>query len=922
MKLFNIGRILAIRQPSSRKIVKKSNIFNIRNYLVISGLAVLFSFLWFNSQAIDFNQHNRYVINLRSSQELDARINQNVLQASYGLLTYYDPVVNDLAQLKKIQTELQLLPTFVDSAGRKDLNFLLQNYMKAWQEKEQLIQMFQSQNAILRNSLSYFPIAIKNLVEQDTTPLTLTIHLNTLLRDLLLFNLSTDQELVPRINHEIGLILVNPTTSANNADLRIAIAHAKIILNSRSQVNKLIESIITLPTRTSSERLILTYDSSYQRALNSTITYRLGLYLLSFVLLMSVATWIILRLKASALAAEQAEEKYRSIFENSVAGIFQTTPDGRYLNANPTLANIYGYDSVEELIQNLTNNEQHLYVLPGQRAAFIRSIQKKGAVADFEFQIYRRDGTKVWISQDARSVCNHKGKLLYYEGTATDITSRKQVEAALQQARSAAEVANCAKSQFLSNMSHELRTPLNAILGFTQLMTRNSSLTPIQQGYLDTISRSGEHLLTLINDVLEMSKIEAGRATLNENSFDLYGLLNWLHTMLRLKAESKGLELIFDKALDLPQYIRTDESKLRQVLMNLLSNAIKFTQAGSVRLHIRAENTEKPSTPLHLLFAVEDTGPGIAATELESLFEPFVQTETGRNSQEGTGLGLPISQKFVQLMGGKITVESQLGEGAVVKFDIQTSLVEADELQTTEQLRQVIALEAGQPNYRILIVEDNLANRQLMVELLTSVGFEVREATNGHEAINLWKSWSPHLIWMDMRMPVIDGFEATKQIKTAASLAPVVIALTGSAFEEDRITALSVGCDDYVRKPFRAEVIYEKMALHLGVRYLYDSGKLSSVGRESSRFSLEQPMLKPEELTQALTQMPINWLEQLHQAAIKVNAKQVHYCIDQMPTANIPLANALSELVNNFCFEEIVTLTNCRDCQDSYHFRK
>ncbi len=510
-------------------------------------------------------------------------------------------------------------------------------------------------------------------------------------------------------------------------------------------------------------------------------------------------------------------------------------------------------------------------------------------------------------------MCDRKGKLLYYEGTATDITTRKQVEAALQQAVEAAEVANCAKSQFLSNMSHELRTPLNAILGFTQLMTRNSSLTPIQQGYLDTISRSGEHLLVLINDVLEMSKIEAGRATLNENSFDLYGLLNWLHTMLSLKAESKGLELIFDKALDLPQYIRTDESKLRQVLVNLLGNAIKFTQAGSVRLRIRAENIKKPSTPLHLFFAVEDTGPGIAATELESLFDPFVQSETGRNSQEGTGLGLSISQKFIQLMDGKITVESQLGEGAVFKFDIQTSLVEADELQTTELLRQVIALEAGQPNYRILIVEDKLENRQLMVELLTSVGFEVREATNGHEAIDLWKSWSPHLI---------DGFEATKQIKAAPRLAPVVIALTGSAFEEDRITALSVGCDDYVRKPFRAEVIYEKMALHLGVHYLYDSGKLSSLGRENSRFSLEQPMLKPEELRQALTQMPIDWLQQLHQAAIKVNAKQVYYCIDQMPTTNIPLANTLSELVNNFCFEEIVTLTNCRDCQDSYHFRK
>ena len=907
MRFSKIGKILAISQPNSRKTSNKSNFSNTRSYLILPALVLLFVFLWVKSQAIDFNQHNRYIIDLRRTQELDARINQNVLQTSYGLLTYYDPIVNDLAQLKQIQTDLKQTPTFINSIGREDLIQLLKTQIKVWQEKEQFIQRFQSQNAILRNSLSYFPIAIKNLTDSNTTPTTLVIYLNTLLRDLLLFNLSTAQELVPRINREIQQILADPTTPANNVDLQLAIAHAKIILNSRLQVDRLIKSIITLPTSTSSVQLTQTYDRSYQQALNATSTYRLWLYLLSFVLLVSYATWIILRLKAYAAATEQAEEKYRSIFENSVAGIFQTTPDGRYLSANPTLAAMYGYESSEELIQNLTNIEQHLYVLP-QRAEFIRLIQENGSVADFEIQVYRRDGTKIWISQNARQVCDRKGKLLYYEGTATDITARKQAQAALQQAMSAAEVANRAKSQFLSNMSHELRTPLNVILGFTQLMTRNGSLTSQQQGHLDTINRSGEHLLTLINDVLEMSKIEAGRTTLNENSFDLYDLLNWLHTMLRLKAESKGLELIFDQALDLPQYIHTDESKLRQVLVNLLGNAIKFTQIGSVTLHVRAENTENITTPPRLFFAVEDTGPGIAVTEIKSLFAPFVQTETGRNSQEGTGLGLPISQKFVQLMGGEITAESQLGVGTVFKFDVQTSLIEVDELQTTEPLRQVIGLEAGQPNYRILIVEDKPENRQLMVELLAPVGFEVREATNGQEAINLWKSWSPHLIWMDMRMPVMDGFEATKQIKTVGSLAPVVIALTGSAFEEERTAVLSKGCDDYVRKPFRANVIFEKMAEHLGVRYLYDSEQLCSGEKENSALSLQQPILKPEELRQALAQMPIDWLEQLHQAAIKVNAKQVHYWIEQMPTANVPLANALSELVNNFCFEEIVTL--------------
>lgn len=474
--------------------------------------------------------------------------------------------------------------------------------------------------------------------------------------------------------------------------------------------------------------------------------------------------------------------------------------------------------------------------------------------------------------------------------------------------RKRAEVAACeanqAKSTFLANMSHELRTPLNVILGFTQLMTRNGSLTPQQQGYLDTISYSGEHLLNLINDVLDISKIEAGGAVLNENNFNLCGFLDSLQQMLRLKAESKGLQLVFDLVPDLPQYICTDENKLCQVLMNLLGNAIKFTQAGSVTLRVRYG--QKQTTPSLIKFVVEDTGPGIAATELESMFEPFVQTLSGRNSQEGSGLGLSISRKFVSLMGGDITVDSELGEGTVFKFDIQTSPVE-NELQDQESSRQIVGLEAG-PKYRILVAEDKPENRQLLVELLTSVGFEVREAANGQEAIALGKSWSPHLIWMDMRMPVLDGFEATKQIKATGTQAPVVIALSGSALEKDRLFALSMGCDDFMRKPFRVKDIFEKMTQYLGVRYLYGSPQSSSKGTGNLSI-LPQQLLQPNELKEALSVMSVDWVEQLHQAATQVNARKIHKLLTQIPGANSHLTNALTHLVNNFCFEEIVTLT-------------
>jgi CheY-like chemotaxis protein len=474
-------------------------------------------------------------------------------------------------------------------------------------------------------------------------------------------------------------------------------------------------------------------------------------------------------------------------------------------------------------------------------------------------------------------------------------------------ARAKAEAANRTKSLFLSNMSHELRTPLNVILGFTQLMMRSSSVNSQLQGYLDTIIRSGEHLLTLINDVLSMSQIEAGRITLKANDFHLAAFLDWLKQIFQFKAESKGIQLIFELAPNLPQSIHTDESKLRQVLVNLLSNALKFTTNGSIILRVSVVKNQEVTTDddgkLTLNFEVADTGMGISPQELTNLFQPFIQTETGRNSQEGTGLGLAISRSFVRLMGGEMTVESQVGVGTTFKFNIQTYAVITEQIEQTAPSRQVVGLLAGQPTYRILIVEDKPENQQLMMELLTPVGFDVRCAINGQDAINIWQSWSPHLIWMDMRMPVLNGYEATKQIKAIGNPATIVIALSGSAFEEDKMTALSVGCDDFVRKPFRTEVIFSKIALHLGVGYIYAEDSRSS--HRESLMTAPVDSLTPQDIAV----MPSEWVAQLHDFALKVNAKQIMQLITQIPEQNAYLAMALTSLVNNFEFEKIVELS-------------
>jgi CheY-like chemotaxis protein len=356
---------------------------------------------------------------------------------------------------------------------------------------------------------------------------------------------------------------------------------------------------------------------------------------------------------------------------------------------------------------------------------------------------------------------------------------------------------------------------------------------------------------------------------------------------------------------EVPQCIHSVESKLRQVLVNLLGNAIKFTQTGQVTLCVTTDPTpphstaNSKSTPLSLRFSVEDTGCGIAPNNFSRLFEPFVQTEAGYQAQEGTGLGLPISQRFVRLMGGDLIVESTLGQGSTFSFTIQTCAVVLEDVPKPAPSRQVIGLEAGQRPYRILIAEDKRDNRRMLVELLTAVGFEVREAVNGQGAIDFWRNWSPDLIWMDIRMPVMNGFEATQQIKAAGG--PPIIALTGSAFEEDRLTALAIGFDDFVRKPIRLSVIFEKMAEHLGVRYIYADEPEGNAGRT-------KPVLTV--LTaENLAVMSIDWINQLHQASLGANAKQARKLIQQIPSEHQDLADALTDLVDRFDFEELIELT-------------
>jgi len=335
----------------------------------------------------------------------------------------------------------------------------------------------------------------------------------------------------------------------------------------------------------------------------------------------------------------------------------------------------------------------------------------------------------------------------------------KVAKDAAEASKETADKANRAKSEFLANMSHELRTPLNAVLGFSQLMQNDSNANETQRENLQIINRSGEHLLTLINDVLDMSKIEAGRSTLEPEDFDLGGMVRDIIDLMGNRAEAKGLQLILDQSSAFPRYVHTNPAKIRQVLINLLGNAVKYTNEGGITLRLGATSTD--GSKVRLACEVEDSGIGISEEDMERIFEPFAQVGE-QTDAKGTGLGLSITRQYVELMGGELTVESKVGKGSVFRFEIPVEKVAVEDIEQAEPSRgQVIGLEPGQPSWRILIVEDQLENRLLLKKLLEQVGFEVHEAVNGQEAIDVFEEWRPHFIWMDRRMPLMDGLEAT-----------------------------------------------------------------------------------------------------------------------------------------------------------------
>lgn len=519
-----------------------------------------------------------------------------------------------------------------------------------------------------------------------------------------------------------------------------------------------------------------------------------------------------------------SEARFRAIFEGTSVGITLINREGRLVESNPALQEMLGYNGRE--LANMVFTE---LIYPADTANYIGLFNSLWAGRQDSYQMEKRyarkDGRLVWVSVNFSLARDNLNEPMFIIGVVDDVTDRKRVEEAMQQAKEAAEAANKAKSEFLASMSHEIRTPMNAIIGMAELLGE-TPLTSEQQKYIMTFRSAGETLLNLINDILDLSRVEVGHYELESIGFDLSNVIEKTCEVMAIRAHEKGVELVCQLMPDVPLELVGDPGRLRQIIINLIGNAIKFTDKGEVLLKVELEDRQPPFPTGHdmrecrLLFTIRDTGIGIHPEKMDAIFEWFTQADSSTTRKYGgTGLGLTIAKRFVELMGGRIWVESEVGKGSTFYFTIrfaiqsETTMGKAKPPNGKSELEEATTAFADQRALRILLVEDSPDNQLLIQAYLKKTAYLIEIAENGEVAVEKFKSAKYDLVLMDMQMPVMDGYTATRTIRKWEAenrLTPTpVVALTAYALKEDAQKSLDAGCTAHLTKPVKKAILME-----------------------------------------------------------------------------------------------------------------